>query len=53
MFLFRCCVHKTADNKQDDPPDVLEVTATSVSRRVERAKEVMRAQALVGDLLLP
>lgn len=40
MFLFRCCVHQNPDPKSADSHEVLEVTATSVSRRVERAKEV-------------
>ena len=40
MFLFRCCVHQEPNPKTADSHDVLEVTATSVSRRVERAKEV-------------
>ncbi|DBB04290.1 TPA: hypothetical protein ACH3X1_012787 [Trebouxia sp. C0004] len=39
MFLFRCCVHQTADKKQDDPAEVVEIAATSVSRRMDRPKE--------------
>ena len=42
MFLFRCCVQQDPDGKSDDSQEVLEVTATSVSRRIERAKEVRR-----------
>lgn len=40
MFLFRCCLHQESDQKPDDSHEVLEVTATSVSRKIERAKEV-------------
>ncbi|KAA6428464.1 MAG: GAF and PAS PAC sensor-containing adenylate guanylate cyclase [Trebouxia sp. A1-2] len=39
MFLFRCCVHQTADKKQDDPAEVVEIAATSVSRKMDRPKE--------------
>ena len=40
MFLFRCCARQRPDQKADEPHEVLEVTATSVSRRIERPKEV-------------
>ena len=41
MFLFRCCVREVDDTKPSDSPEVVEVTATSVSRRIERPKEVL------------